>query len=224
MQPGDRFFRSGVGMNNDPFAMMSEMHNQMNRMFGSMFNDPFFSSGIGNMHQQQSLPQTMFNDPFFSSGFGNMHQQQSLTQARLPPTVIEEVSGDHPVSSTSRPIIEEPDGEGETCLEDPCDVPYPPFYHMLVDEAHYEGARYGQSARPQQQDDRVQLPFSRSFPSGGGATTYAFSSSSYTSNQNGVTYQKSSTARMGPGGVGSSFEFSHLIGLLSALSHKITRR
>jgi hypothetical protein len=55
--------------------------------------------------------------------------------------------------------------------------------------------------QPAQHQRAMSFPSMPAFPTGGGST-YMFSSSSTTySNQNGVQYQKTQTARMGPGNV-----------------------
>jgi hypothetical protein len=147
----------------------------------SPFDDPFFRDPFAMMNQMMGnmdrMMGNMFQDPFFS----NLHgppQRERLPGISAP--TIEEVHDDQPPSdSVSRPIVEEPDDS-------------PPRRRRNREEAMTLPGQNG----------GFNSMLSTNLASGGNSgVSYGFYSSSVMSNQNGVTYQKSTTARMGPGGV-----------------------
>ncbi|GAX73055.1 hypothetical protein CEUSTIGMA_g508.t1 [Chlamydomonas eustigma] len=162
---------------------MSQRYND-NAHSRSPFDDPFFRDPFAMMNQMMGnmdrMMGNMFQDPFFS----NLHGPPQVNQrGRLPgisAPMIEEVLDDQPPSDTlSRPIIEEPDDS-------------PPRRRRNREEAMTSPGQHGGYNNI--------LP--TSVQAGGNTgVSYGFYSSSVMSNQNGVTYQKSTTARMGPGGV-----------------------
>eukprot|EP00195_Chlamydomonas_chlamydogama_P012264 CAMPEP_0202902362 /NCGR_PEP_ID=MMETSP1392-20130828/16808_1 /ASSEMBLY_ACC=CAM_ASM_000868 /TAXON_ID=225041 /ORGANISM="Chlamydomonas chlamydogama, Strain SAG 11-48b" /LENGTH=296 /DNA_ID=CAMNT_0049589115 /DNA_START=171 /DNA_END=1062 /DNA_ORIENTATION=+ len=152
----------------------------MNQMMGSMFNDPFFrGAGIQPSHGQR---QTGRNAP-----------------------VIEEVHDDELGSRAGRagsePIVEEPDDED----------PHSYRAHQRQRRASpTKGINSSRSNVPTANNAQLSaFPFGMGgFPDLSamtnvpGGASYCFTSSSYTAaGPNGVSYQKTTTSRRGPGGV-----------------------
>lgn len=198
------------------------------------FNDPFFANPFSMMNQMMGQMNQMMNsmfaaDPFFAGALPQQQQYQQASRQRLPATVIEEVHDDRPVTgSSSQPIVEEPDGE--LWANEGCRFYWPngagwaslPLWCLALlrcvdDPAHAHARRQQQAAGNsghRHQPQQVSMPgLFANLGSTGGGPVYAYSSSSVMTNQNGVTYQKSTTARMGPGGVSLA-----LASLLAALS------
>ncbi|GFR41807.1 hypothetical protein Agub_g2577 [Astrephomene gubernaculifera] len=175
--------------------------------FGGMFGgDPFMSDPFSQMDR---MINSMFADPLFGNPLGvglrppGTHIQQQSHQQRARQPVIEEVDDDgQPVRATANqdePIVEEPD-----------DVP------AAAKEGSPPQSRAAQRPRrhspPRASSTHVQGsldPFGQLFgaltggaAAGGGNSSFVFSSSSFSSlGPGGVSYQTTTSTRVGPGGV-----------------------